>query len=95
LTRSTSRLVIACSSASGPARKLRIDGQDLLIMKESDIMGVIEQTESRQEGRVSSPSAHISPSYTTGGMLMAAKDVQFSSYARDPLAARVDILANA
>ena len=33
----------ASSSASGPARR-SIDGEDLLIMKESDIMGVIEQT---------------------------------------------------
>ena len=30
--------------------EVRIDGQDLLIMKESDIMGVIEQTEARATG---------------------------------------------
>ena len=29
--------------------EVRIDGQDLLIMKESDIMGVIEQTGSKQK----------------------------------------------
>ena len=30
--------------------EVRIDGQDLLIMKESDIMGVIEQTEAKATG---------------------------------------------
>ena len=29
--------------------EVRIDGQDLLIMKESDIMGVIEQTEAKKK----------------------------------------------
>ena len=29
--------------------EVRIDGQDLLIMKESDIMGVIEQTTSSKK----------------------------------------------
>ena len=29
--------------------EVRIDGQDLLIMKESDIMGVIEQTEAAKK----------------------------------------------
>jgi len=29
--------------------EVRIDGQDLLIMKESDIMGVLEQTESKKQ----------------------------------------------
>jgi chaperonin GroES len=29
--------------------EVRIDGQDLLIMKESDIMGVIEQSASAQK----------------------------------------------
>ena len=32
--------------------EVRIDGEDLLIMKESDIMGVIEQTAVKQEGRL-------------------------------------------
>jgi chaperonin GroES len=29
--------------------EVRIDGQDLLIMKESDLMGVIEQTASKKK----------------------------------------------
>jgi chaperonin GroES len=33
--------VSGCCSANGPAPK--IDGQELLIMKESDIMGIIDE----------------------------------------------------
>ena len=29
--------------------EVRIDGQDLLIMKESDVMGIVEQTSSRKK----------------------------------------------
>ena len=32
--------------------EVKIDGQDLLIMKESDIMGVIDETAGQEEGRV-------------------------------------------
>jgi chaperonin GroES len=35
--------------------EVKIDGEDLLIMKESDIMGVLE---GGQEGRRSSPGSH-------------------------------------
>ncbi len=33
--------------------EVKIDGQDLLIMKESDIMGVLEDQAARKKGRVS------------------------------------------
>ena len=41
--RSTSRRATRCCSASGPAPRSRSTAQELLIMKESDIMGVIEK----------------------------------------------------
>jgi chaperonin GroES len=51
--------------------EVRIDGEDLLIMKESDIMGVIEQDrgEERRPDRLPFRSAF----HLTGGKLMAAK----------------------
>ena len=39
---STSRWATAFCSANGPAPRSSLDGEDLLIMKESDVMGVIE-----------------------------------------------------
>ena len=41
--RSTSRTATGCCSASGRGTEVKIDGQELLIMKESDIMGVLEK----------------------------------------------------
>jgi chaperonin GroES len=32
--------------------EVKIDGEELLIMKESDIMGIIDEPGSQQEGRV-------------------------------------------
>ena len=32
--------------------EVKIDGQDLLIMKESDIMGIVEETAGQEEGRL-------------------------------------------
>ena len=40
-SRSTSRRATRCCSANGRGTEVKIDGQELLIMKESDIMGVI------------------------------------------------------
>ena len=39
---SISRRATSCCSGNGRATEVKIDGQDLLIMKESDVMGVIE-----------------------------------------------------
>jgi co-chaperonin GroES (HSP10) len=36
-----SRRATASCSASGRGTEVKIDGQDLLIMKESDIMGIV------------------------------------------------------
>ena len=38
--------------------EVKLDGEDLLIMKESDIMGVIEQSHRSVKGRVSSAFPH-------------------------------------
>jgi chaperonin GroES len=35
--------------------EVKIDGEDLLIMKESDIMGVLEADRRPQEGRLTGP----------------------------------------
>jgi chaperonin GroEL len=72
--------------------EVRIDGQDLLIMKESDIMGVIEQTAAQPRRP---PKPPPTKTRTTGGIAMAAKDVKFSTDARDKMLRGVDILANA
>ena len=73
--------------------EVKIDGEDLLIMKESDIMGVIEGSRRIQEkGRLSRQSAL---SRTTGVEAMAAKEVRFSTDARDRMLRGVDILNNA
>ena len=36
--------------------EVKIDGEELLIMKESDIMGVLDETRRQEEGRVTHPS---------------------------------------
>ena len=41
-SRSTSRRATASCSANGREREIKLDGEELLIMKESDVMGVIE-----------------------------------------------------
>ena len=67
--------------------EVKIDGQDLLIMKESDILG---------DRRLSCPPGSERPHPHIQELIkMAAKDVRFSSDARDRLLRGVDILANA
>ena len=39
--------------------EVKIDGEDLLIMKESDIMGVLEETVAKEEGRLTHHSIHF------------------------------------
>ena len=74
--------------------EVKIDGQELLIMKESDVMGVIEGARRRQEERGLTP--HSAPSQHQKELkIMSAKDVRFSSDARDRMLRGVDILNNA
>ena len=73
--------------------EVKIDGQDLLIMKESDIMGVIENTVSKAR-RLNQPDLAFHIEHWSSKS-MAAKDVKFSSDARDKMIRGVDILANA
>ena len=39
--RSTSRPATVSSSESGPGTEIKIDGEELMIMKESDVMGIV------------------------------------------------------
>ncbi|CAE7751078.1 groL2 [Symbiodinium microadriaticum] len=55
--------------------EVKVGGEDLLIMKESDIMGVLEKTKEHPK--------------------MAAKDVKFSTDARERMLHGVDVLADA
>ena len=55
--------------------EVKIDGEELLIMKESDIMGVIERRRRRAEGRLTASS--VSESRSRRSSTMAAKDVKF------------------
>ena len=85
--------------------EVKIDGQELLIMKESDIMGIIDEPAGQEEGRVTptSFSRHRRPvgaATTTIRKIeertqMAAKEVKFSVEARDKMLRGIDILANA
>ena len=36
--------------------EVKIDGEELLIMKETDVMGVIEGASRQEEGRLNTPS---------------------------------------
>jgi len=54
--------------------EVKLDGEDLIIMKESDVMGII--------GPVGCPQGRV------GEHKMAAKDVKFSADAREADAAR-------
>src|SRR5262249_16367899 len=74
--------------------EVKIDGEELLIMKESDVMGVIEEGVARRRPPDATASArhHNIISETTA---MAAKEVKFSVDARDKMLRGIDILADA
>src|ERR1700704_6029656 len=71
--------------------EVKIDGEELLIMKESDIMGVIEQAAQPAPLRTA-----LDRSFPYQGEYnMAAKDVRFGGEARQRMLRGVDILADA
>ena len=75
--------------------EVKLDGEELLIMKESDIMGIIEGSAAAQaEGRLidAPPDNHR---LNRGIRHMAAKDVRFGGDARQRMLRGVDILADA
>ena len=76
--------------------EVKIDGTEYLIMKESDIMGVLEGKTGRQEGRLIAPARRLNHSRKHQGVTtMAAKEVRFGGEARERMLRGVDILANA
>ena len=85
--------------------EVKIDGEDLLIMKESDILGHRRLSSSRHPGasrdpRSISATSQRDPGLRRGDELegktdMAAKDVRFSRDARERIMRGVDILADA
>ncbi len=64
--------------------EIKLDGEDLMVMKESDIMGVIDPDRREEESRL-----------THGRRNMAAKEVRFNGDARDRMLRGVEVLANA
>ena len=75
--------------------EVKIDGEDLLIMKESDILGVLETLWQEQE---KSRLSFIIPEQIQlirGVIELAAKDVRFAQDARERMLRGVDILADA
>ena len=75
--------------------EVKIDGEELLIMKEFDIMGIVEGARRPEEGRL---IRHLRPSSidnTGEDRHMAAKDVRFGGDARQRMLRGVDILADA
>ena len=76
--------------------EVRIDGEDLLIMKESDIMGIVEGSAPRRRARpLDGAPSHPAFNPDWRHSPMAAKDVRFSTDARDKMLRGVEILANA
>jgi co-chaperonin GroES (HSP10) len=70
--------------------EVKIDGEELLIMKETDVMGVIEHASASRK------AAELKSLLRTEGLkTMSAKDVRFSTDARDRMVRGVDILNNA
>ena len=73
--------------------EVKIEGEDLLIMKESDILGIIDTAPPRRR-----PPETAEPSEThvfQGASLMGAKIVRFETDARNRMLKGVDILADA
>ena len=66
--------------------EVKVDGEELLIMKESDIMGVLEGRKAEEEPPDQSATIHINEFRRT--IHMAAKDVKFGADAREKDAAR-------
>ncbi len=76
--------------------EVKIDGEDLLIMKESDILGVLDGKVSAKKAALGARPPRLAfPEYPNGVPHMAAKDVKFSQDARESMLRGVDILANA
>ena len=73
--------------------EVKIDGQELLIMKESDILGVLEGAVAKKKERQGPPR----PNHPNGRVrtAMAAKEVKFGQDARERMLHGVDVLANA
>jgi chaperonin GroES len=69
--------------------EVRIDGEDLLIMKESDIMGESNRTAARKKAPDRLPSV---PHSIYRRQAHGAKDVRFSTDARDKMLRGVEIL---
>lgn len=43
-----SRSATACCCASGSGTEIKLDGEELIIIKEADLMGVVEKIASRK-----------------------------------------------
>ena len=74
--------------------EIKIEGEDLIIMKESDVMGVVETGAARRARRDDAGQDDFNPAITEK-MEMAAKEVRFSQDARERMLRGIDILANA
>ena len=74
--------------------EVKIDGEDLLIMKESDILGILEGKAPSRQPPKSALNQNLCKLFLELSK-MAAKDVKFSQDARDRMLRGVDILANA
>ena len=71
--------------------EVKLDGEELLIMKESDIMGIVEGSPAVKKRPRDQPVSSISGK----DKQMAAKDVRFGGDARARMLRGVDILADA
>ena len=75
--------------------EVKIDGEDLLIMKEADIMGIIEKT---ARPKRKPPDRRFCPEIIKTELeekIMSAKEIKFSTDARDRMLRGVEILNNA
>ena len=74
--------------------EVRLEGEDLLIMKESDVLGIIHGVERGPEGRLIPVDART-PLQTPRSPPMPAKQLRFNTDARDRMLKGVNTLADA
>ena len=77
--------------------EVKINGEDLLIMKEADIMGIVEKTAGGQESRLTGRTPISDPAFSKPNWTntMSAKEIKFSTDARDRMLRGVELLNNA
>ena len=75
--------------------EVKIDGEELLIMKEADIVGIVAKPKAAQARPPDRPARTLPISRTNWTKIMSAKEIKFAGDARDRMLRGVEILNNA